>query len=138
MLYEVITLITEEALKVIARQTKDEIKSLESSYSGNHDAIIELQKRIKELRSAITDMDTKEHELSLAYQANQKELESLNAKTKRYEASLSKLLQEQASLKATLKRLNIVKDEEIKAQEAAKKRAEAEALAQREASYNFV
>ncbi len=127
------SLITEEALKVIARQTKEEIKALESSYSGNHDAIITLQKRIKELRSAIAEMDTKEHELSLAHQANQKELESLNAKTKRYEASLSKLLKEQASLKATLKRLNIVKDEELKAQEAAKKRAEAEALAQRDA-----
>jgi murein DD-endopeptidase MepM/ murein hydrolase activator NlpD len=117
------SLITEEALKLIALQTQETIKNLESSYSGNTETIIALQKRIKDLRNSIAIIDKKEHDLSLAVKANQKSLKNLNEKTLAYEKSLTKLLKEQTSLQQTLARLNIVKEEEIKD---AKKRAEAE------------
>lgn len=125
--------ITEEALKLIAKQTRNDIKSLESSYSGNHEAIKELQERINALRASIAEMDRKEHELKLSYEANQKALKELTAKTKAYETSLTKILKEQEALQSTLKRLNIVKAEEVKAEQEAKRRAKAQEEAQKEA-----
>ena len=113
------SLITEEALKLLARLTKKEIKSLEDSYSGNNEAIMALQKRVKTLRLSISDMEKRQFELQLAYKANKKALRNLNAKTVQYEASLDKLFQEQKALQSTLKRLKIVKAEAIKEQEEA-------------------
>lgn len=127
------SLITEEALKLIAKQTRKRIKNLESSYSGNTETIIALQKRIKDLRNSIALIDKKEHDLSLAVKANKKSLKDLNKKTLAYEKSLSKLLREQKSLQGTLAHLNIIKEEEIKD---AKHRAEAkkrQRLAQQQA-----
>jgi len=116
------SLITEEALKLISKQTRETIKNLESSYSGNTETIIALQKRIKNLRNSIASIDKKEHDLSLAVKANHKSLKKLNKKTLAYEKSLSKLLREKSILKKTLARLNIVKKEEIKEKKKAKKR----------------
>lgn len=127
------SLITEEALKLIAKQTRKRIKNLESSYSGNNETIIALQKRIKDLRNSIALIDKKEHDLSLAVKANKKSLKDLNKKTLAYEKSLSKLLREQKSLQKTLAHLNIIKEGEIKD---AKHRAEAkkrQRLAQQQA-----
>ncbi len=111
------SLITEEALKLLARLTKEEIKSLETSYSGNNENILALQKRVKELRLSIGDMEKRQYTLKLAYEANKKALQNLNAKTAQYEASLNKLLKEQKALQSTLGRLEIIKAEELKAQE---------------------
>ena len=116
------SLITEEALKLISKQTRESIKNLESSYSGNTQTIIALQKRIKKLRNSIALIDKKEHDLSLAVKANHKSLEKLNEKTLAYEESLSKLFKEKNVLKKTLARLNIVKKEKIKEKKEAKKR----------------
>jgi len=132
------SLITEEALKLIAKQTQKRIKNLESSYSGNTETIIALQKRIKDLRNSIALIDKKEHDLSLAVKANKKSLKDLNKKTLAYEKSLSKLLREQKSLQKTLVHLHIVKKEEIKD---AKKRAEAkkrQRLAQQQAKKDAI
>lgn len=125
--------ITEEALKLIAKQTRVEIKSLESSYSGNHEAIALLQKRINTLRSSIAEMDQQERALKLSYEANQKALKELSAKTKAYETSLTKVLKERNELQATLKRLNIVKAEETKAEQEVKRRANEQEQSQKEA-----
>jgi murein DD-endopeptidase MepM/ murein hydrolase activator NlpD len=111
------SLITEEALKLLARLTKEEIKSLETSYSGNNENILALQKRVKELRLSIGDMEKRQYTLKLAYEANKKALQNLNSKTAQYEASLDKLLKEQKALQSTLGRLEIIKAEELKAQE---------------------
>ncbi len=113
------SLITEEALRKLSTITQDEIKSLEDSYSGNNEAILALQKRVKTLRLSILDMEKRQHELSIAYDANTKALQRLKAKTTEYKVSLNKLLHEQKALKSTLKRLKIVKAEEEKAQTAA-------------------
>jgi murein DD-endopeptidase MepM/ murein hydrolase activator NlpD len=116
------SLITEEALKLISIQTQERIKNLQTSYSGNSDAIITLQKRIKDLRTSIAYIDKKEHELTLAVKANNRALKKLNQRTVAYERSLDKLFKEQKSLEKTLARLNIIKEEEIKKKEAEKQR----------------
>ncbi len=116
------SLITEEALKLIAKQTRENIKNLESSYSGNTQTIIALQKRIKKIRTSIASIDKKEHNLALAVEANHKALKKLNAKTLAYEKALSKLLKEKSVLKKTLSRLHIVKKEETKEKKEAQKR----------------
>jgi murein DD-endopeptidase MepM/ murein hydrolase activator NlpD len=125
------SLITEEALKIISKQTQETIKNLEKSYSGNDSAILALKARIKDLRTSIALIDAKEHELSLAVDANNKSLAKLNAETLAYEKSLSNLLQEQKTLKKTLARLNIIKKEKIKEAKKAKKER---LLAQKKAS----
>ncbi|MEA1920018.1 MAG: peptidoglycan DD-metalloendopeptidase family protein [Campylobacterota bacterium] len=139
------SLITEEALKLIASQTQETIKNLESSYSGNNEVILSLQSRIQDLRTSIAAIDKKEHELSLAVKANKKSLKKLNAKTVAYERSLSKLLKEQKALKKTLSRLNIVKKEEIKEKKEAAKRkrlaqeqAKKDKLQAKEAQENYL
>ncbi|MEA3521562.1 MAG: hypothetical protein U9R50_01165, partial [Campylobacterota bacterium] len=71
------SLMTEEVLKVIAKQTQETIKNLESSYSGNYNTIITLEKRIKNLRNSIAKIDQKERSLSLAVKANRKSLNKL-------------------------------------------------------------
>ncbi len=115
------SLITEEALKILSKQTQKRIKDLEKSYSGNGNAIELLQKRIKKLRTSIAKIDSKEHELALAVKANNKSLKKLNAETLAYEKSLSKLLKEQKTLKNTLAKLNIIKKETLKERKKAEK-----------------
>jgi murein DD-endopeptidase MepM/ murein hydrolase activator NlpD len=139
------SLITEETLKLISQQTRTTIKNLESSYSGNSETIIALQKRINNLRNSIASIDRKEHDLSLAVKANRKSLKKLNAKTQEYERSLTKLLKEKNILKKTLARLNIIKKEEIKEKKEAQKRkrlalkqAEKEKLKAKKARENFL
>jgi murein DD-endopeptidase MepM/ murein hydrolase activator NlpD len=128
------SLISEEALKLISRQTQEEIKSLESSYSGNHQAIIAVQKRVKELRISIAKIDKKQHNLALAHKANKKALQKLNEKTKNYQASIDKLLREQKALKSTLTRLKIVKQNEIKKAKKAKEAKRRQELAAKKAA----
>ncbi len=116
------SLITEEALKILCKQTEDKIKNLQSSHSGNDSAIKILKSRISDLRTSIALIDSKEHKLALAVDENNRALKKLNEETKAYQKELNRLLQGQKNLKKTLARLNIIKKEKIKEKKDAKRK----------------
>ena len=132
-------LITEEVLKELAKQTKDEIADLNTMFASNSQRITELRDRSKVLKQAISDIETKRKEHLDTRRAHEKALEKLKADKVRYSRSINKLLSRKQALKKTLAKLNIIKEDEAKkAKEraAAKARAEAEAEAEAQRTKN--
>ena len=124
-------LITEEVLKHLTAQVKQEINGLNSAFEENSKRIAALELRIVTLEGVIASIESKRREVERTQEANKKALQKLEGDKQIYKASIDDLLDKQDALKKTLAQLNIIKvDEARKAQEAyeaaeARKRAAA-------------
>ena len=118
-------MITEEVLKHLTKQVKEEINGLNSAFEQNSKRIAALELRIVTLEGVIASIEAKRKELERTQKENKKALQKLEGDKQAYKASIENLLDKQDALKKTLAQLNIIKvDEARKAQEA---REEAEA-----------
>ncbi len=107
-----LSLITQEVLKELSKQIHREIQALNSDYFETTQQIATLQKRIKELHSAIAMIDSKKQTLLVLKRSNDKNLALLERKQKQYKASFKKLQDQQRALRKTLANLNIIKEKE--------------------------
>jgi murein DD-endopeptidase MepM/ murein hydrolase activator NlpD len=105
-------LITEEVLKRMAAQVKQEINGLNKEFEQNTQRIASLEGRMSELEKVISGIEEKRTEVVATQRANKKALKKLETKKRRYKASIDDLLKKQNALKKTLAELNIIKDEE--------------------------
>lgn len=117
------SLITEEVLKNLTRQTQQEIAGLNNRYSSNTERIAMLEERISELKNSIAEIEYRRKELIKAQKINEKALKKLKKDKLQYKASVEKLLSQQNALQKTLVRLNIIKEDRAKK---ARERAKAE------------
>lgn len=133
------SLITEEILKNLTRQTQQEIAGLHNRFSSNTERIAILEERISELKNAIAEIEYRRKELVKTQKSNEEALKKLQKDKRAYKVSVEKLLSQQNALQKTLVRLHIVKeDQKKKARERARAKRErarrAKARRAREAS----
>jgi murein DD-endopeptidase MepM/ murein hydrolase activator NlpD len=112
--------ITEEVLKQMTKQARDEVKNLNTAFKDYTQRIAALELRMLTLQASIKSMQGKYDELAAAEKANRKALRKLKKDKKRYLASIESIQNKQSALQKTLEELNIVKAEE--AQKAARAR----------------
>ena len=118
------SIMSEEVLKLLAKQTNDDIKKLNQKFFENSEYISSLEQKSSSIKNEISSIDQKRLELKETKAANEQELKQLTANTQQYKKALAKLLDQQDSLQQTLAQLNILKVDEIR-REAEKKRQEA-------------
>jgi murein DD-endopeptidase MepM/ murein hydrolase activator NlpD len=123
-------MITEEVIKQLTAQVKQDINGLNSAYTQNTKRIAALELRMVTLQGVITSIEKKRQELESTQQANKKALKKLEKDKQTYKASIEKLLNKQDALKKTLAQLNIIKIDEKRKAEEAKKAAAAKKAAQ--------
>lgn len=130
------SLMTEEVLKNLSRQTQQEIASLNNQFSSNNARILILQERIDKLKGSISSIEKRKKRLAKTKKDNQKALDRLVKDKRTYQTSIERLLSQQNSLQRTLNRLNIIKeDEEQKARKiAAREKAAREQAAREQAA----
>lgn len=112
------SIMSEEIIKVLAKQTKSDIKELNTKFFETSEQMSTLQQRSVQIKGEISSIDQKRKELKVAKEDNEKELAKLKINKQNYKVALEKILQQQDSLKQTLASLNIVKiDEKRRAEE---------------------
>ncbi len=107
-----LSLITQEALKVLSKQIHHEIQALNSNYQETAQKMKSLEQRIQELHSAIAMIDSKKQTLLVLKRSTDKNLALLERKQLQYKKSFKKLQDQQRSLRKTLANLNIIKEKE--------------------------
>jgi murein DD-endopeptidase MepM/ murein hydrolase activator NlpD len=116
-------MITEEVLKRLTAQVKEEINHLNSTFEENNRRIAALELRMVTLEGVIASIETKRKEVVSTQEANKKALAQLERDKIEYGRSIEELLDRQDALKKTLAQLNIIKvDKEREAREAAEER----------------
>jgi len=130
------SLITEEVLRNLSRQTQQEITSLNNQFSSNNDRITILQERIDGIKSSMNKIEDQRKELAQTQRNNKKALRKLENDKALYKASIERLLTQQNSLQKTLTRLNIIKEDEAQRarRQAAKEKAAREIAAREKAA----
>ncbi len=117
------SIMSEEIIKVLAKQTKSDIKELNTKFFETGEQMSTLQQRSVQIKGEISSIDQKRKELKVAKDDNEKELAKLKVNKQNYKVALEKILQQQDSLKQTLASLNIVKiDEKRRAEERARQK----------------
>ena len=106
-------MITEEVLKRLIEDSKQEIKSLNSQFSNNHLRIARLQQRVEQLNDAIREIEEKQREVITTQNQTKEALAQLEKSKSRYKESIEKLLSQQNALQKTLSELKIIKQDQI-------------------------
>jgi len=119
------SLIEEEVLKQMLKNSKNKVKKLNNDFYTNSKIIKMLNSDISSLEIEIAIINSKKKNLIKTQKANKKALKKLTKSKESYKKELKKVLVKQDTLKRTLSKLNIIKvDEQKRArQEAERKRA---------------
>ena len=119
------SLIEDEVLKLMLRNSKNMVKKLNKDFYENNTKIDKLSSEISSLEISIAIINAKRKKLVKVQAKNKKALAKLKKAKQSYKKELKQVLLQQDTLKRTLEKLNIIKVDEIaKAkQEAARKRA---------------
>ena len=108
------SIITEEILHELNRQTQRRIQRLEDSYQENAKTIEHYQSRTNRLQADINNIDSKKKKLLDVTQKNKEAIAKMQIDKKRYKRSINNLMAQKKSLSKTLARLNIIQSEETK------------------------
>jgi septal ring factor EnvC (AmiA/AmiB activator) len=121
-------MITEEVLKRLIEDSKQEIKNLNNQFSNNHQRIARLQERVEQLNVAIKEIEDKQREVIKTQSETKQALAQLEKSKSSYKTSIEKLLSQQNALQQTLSELKIIKKDQIKKEQEriAREKAEAE------------
>ena len=112
------SIMSEEIIKVLEKQTKSDIQELNTKFFETSEQVNTLQQKSVQIKGEISSIDQKRKELKVAKEENEKELAKLKTNKENYKVALEKILQQQDSLKQTLANLNIIKiDEKRRAEE---------------------
>lgn len=126
------SLIEYEALSLMLKDSKEQIKRLNERFYDNSKQIDSLRTQTTALQNAISTIDANRKDLVKIQDENKKSLSQLEDTKASYRRELKAILAKQDELKRTLSRLNIIKIDEIaKAQEEARRK---EAFAAKTAS----
>ncbi|NPA04452.1 MAG: hypothetical protein GXO61_06280, partial [Epsilonproteobacteria bacterium] len=99
----------EETLKAIQRQENERIKKMSKTYSSVKKKLKTYKKKLTEIKKEIQGLLDKKEELKELKVTKSKKYEELVLARKKYDEELKKLINQQKSLVATLKKLNIIK-----------------------------
>ena len=108
------SIMSEEIIKILAKQTDMDIKDLNERFFKNNEYMASLEKQSNLIKDEIASIDQKRKELKQTKQENENELANLKKNKQNYKIALEKILKQQDSLKQTLANLNIIKIDEIK------------------------
>ena len=112
------SIMSEEIIKQLAKQTNSDIKDLSNKFSQTSEQMNTLEQKSTQLKGEITSIDQKRKELKDTKSENEKALVKLKVNKENYRVALEKILRQQDSLKQTLANLNIIKiDEKRRTQE---------------------
>ncbi len=114
------SIMSEEIIKQLAKQTNQNIKELNTKFFQTSEQMSTLEQKSIQIKGEISSIDQKKKELKDAKTENEKELVKLQVNKDKYKLALEKILKQQDSLKQTLANLNIVKiDEKRRSEEKA-------------------
>lgn len=117
------SLIEYEALSLMLKDSKEQIKRLNERFYDNSKQIDSLRTQTTALQNAISTIDANRKDLVKIQDENKKSLSQLEDTKASYRRELKAILAKQDELKRTLSRLNIIKIDEIaKAQEEARRK----------------
>jgi murein DD-endopeptidase MepM/ murein hydrolase activator NlpD len=117
------SIMSDEVIKIILKQTKDDIKDLNTKYFQAAEQMNNLKQKSAKIKVEISTIDQKKKELQETKKANENELAKLKINKENYKVALEKILKQQDSLMQTLSNLNIIKvDEKRRAAENERRR----------------
>ncbi|QOG11167.1 murein hydrolase activator EnvC family protein [Arcobacter sp. FWKO B] len=122
-------LIDKEIYSLLLENSLEEIKKLDVRYLQITQNEADNQQQINKLQSFIEQNEKKKKDLSVLVQKQERNMASLEAKHKEYQAQLKNIIDKQNELTSLLQNLNILKREESKKEQeriAAAKKAEEE------------
>lgn len=119
------SLIENEVLSLMLKQSKQKIKDLQGVYQDSSKDIANLKEQVKLLENNISNIETKKKDVVSTQQKNKELLDKLELAKESYKKELESILQKQDLLKKTLSELNIIKIDEQKKTEEKKQREEA-------------
>ena len=108
------SLIEVEVLKTMLKSSQDEVKKLNSIFYDNEKKVNLLQSHATTLQSNITQIDKKRKKAIQITRENKRALAKLQKEKASYTRQLKRVIRRQNSLKSTLEKLNIVKQDTIK------------------------
>lgn len=112
------TIMSEEVIKLLLKQTNSDIKELNTKYFETGEQMDDLKVKSVQIKGEISSIDQKRKELQEIKKANEIDLAKLQVSKDNYKAALEKILKQQDSLMQTLASLNIIKvDEKRRAEE---------------------
>ena len=115
------SIITEEVLHALNKETQRKIKRLEQEHTSNAKTINSYQSRTNKLQVDIQKIDKNRAELLRVTKQNKASIAKMQKDKKKYKRSIDKLLAQKRALSNTLARLNIIKTEESRRVKASKK-----------------
>lgn len=117
------SIISEEIIKVLLKQTKSDIKDLNTKYFQTSEQMNDIKQKSVQIKGEISSIDQKRKELQETKKENERTLAKLKINKENYKAALDKILRQQDSLMQTLANLNIIKvDEKRRAAEKERQR----------------
>jgi len=116
------SLIEIEVLKTMLKSSQDEVKKLNSIFYDNEKKVNLLQRHSTTLQSNITQIDKKRKKAIQITKENKRALAKLQKEKASYTQQLKRVIRRQNSLKSTLEKLNIVKQDTIKKERERKER----------------
>lgn len=119
------SIMSEEVIKLLVKQTDSDIKALNEKFFRNIEYIESLEKKSKLIKDEIASIDQKRQELQQTKKQNEDELAQLKENKQKYKVALEKILKQQDSLQQTLANLNIIKIDEIRRAEEKKRQEQA-------------
>ena len=108
------SIITEEILNELNKQTQRKIEKLEQEHNSNVKTIKKYQTRTDKLQNNINTIDKQKADLLNVREKNKRSITNMQKDKKKYKRSINKLLAQKKALKSTLARLNIIQSEETK------------------------
>jgi len=108
------SIITEEILNELNKQTQRKIEKLEQEHNSNVKTIKKYQTRTNKLQNNITTIDKQKADLLDVREKNKRSITKMQKDKKKYKRSINKLLAQKRALKNTLARLNIIQSEKTK------------------------
>ncbi len=115
------SLITNEVFKAISTMTKQKFAKIQKSYMNTVLEIKNKQEEIKKIERYISTLNAKKEKLNKLKKKETKIVAKLNKKRKRYKERLSRIQKEQEFIRATLRKLKILKEEKQKEAEVTKR-----------------
>ncbi len=108
------SIITEEILNELNKQTQRKIEKLEQEHNSNVKTIKKYQTRTDKLQNNINTIDRQKADLLDVREKNKRSITKMQKDKKKYKQSIDKLLAQKRALKSTLARLNIIQVEETR------------------------
>ena len=112
-------ILVEEAVDKISIIMKGEFTKLSKDYDNINRKIDVQNRQITDIKSSISELKNKKKKYSTLKKSKEKSIKKLNSQKKSYKKRLFKIAKERDELRATLKKLNIIK---VKEDEAAKRK----------------